>query len=142
MRILLSLWWCVFLACLLYDKRFIGEACNIGASQWEVPTQKKWKSVINVGQLSFLNDATKNKLCNWPQKEICRGQTSILRCYINNVKGPVHVTKVLQECSENVLRMLQECNKNVLGMLRELFKNVTRMLRERFRNVTRMFHKY
>jgi hypothetical protein len=117
MRLLLSLLWCVFLASLLYNKRFIGEACNIGASLWDVPTQKKWKSVINVGQLSYLKDATKNELCNWPQKETCRGQKSILRCYINNVKGPVHVRKVIQECSENVLRMLQECFRNVTRML-------------------------
>jgi hypothetical protein len=123
---------------LLYNKRFIGEACNIGASQWDIPTQKKWKSDINVGQLSYLKDATKNGLCNWPQKETCRGQKGILRCCINNVKGPVHVMRVLQECYKNILGMLQECYENVLGMLQDHFRNVTRMLRECFRNVTRM----
>jgi hypothetical protein len=50
-----------------------------------------------------------NELCNWPKKETCRGQKGILSCYRNNVKGPVHVSRMLQECYDNVLGRLKEC---------------------------------
>jgi hypothetical protein len=115
----------------------------------EKATQKKWKTDINVGQLTYLKEAAKNELCNWPQKETCRGQKGILRCYITNVKVMLRecysscscyesVTRMLQERFRNVTRMLRQCFRNVTRMLRECFSNVTRMLQERFRNVTRM----
>jgi hypothetical protein len=79
-----------------------------------------------------------NKLCNWPQKETCKGQKGILSCYMNNAKRPVHVSRMLQESYHNILRMLKECYNNVLGMLQECYYNVLGMSQECYENVLRM----